>query len=189
MEDTVNRISPLPTPPTAIARAYQFCAPYANGQPPEHHLASGTENPRRICLAMIPEGAALMTLARRPFPDLQPNAKLGPIFLSADACTVGGSAAKPDILTSPDYYLRGYGPDNRLPSAGAVIPTPLIPTDASHLLVDLRVNYVHVRSACNNCCQLLIDRAYINFSPRANIPTYAAIRLARVSGRFASPIR
>lgn len=66
----------------------------------------------------------------------------------------------PDILTSPDYILRGYGPDNRiLYGTGAVIPTPQILTYAAQLLGDPRVAYVHVRTACNNCYQLRIDRA------------------------------
>ncbi len=151
------RFAPIPT---ATARAYQSGAPDANGQPAERHLATGTGNPCRHCLAMIPEGAAMLVLSHRPFPDLQPYAELGPIFLCANPCVAGGGATMPQILTSPDYILRGYGPDNRiLYGTGAVIATPQIPTHAAQLLADPAVAYVHVRSARNTCYQLRIDRA------------------------------
>lgn len=149
------QFTPIPTP---MARAYQSGAPDANGQAPEHHVSNGGGNPCRHCLRMIPEGAGMLVLAHRPFPTLHPYAELGPIFLCADPCEAGGGEALPEILDSPDYILRGYGPDDRIVyGTGGVIPKARIPDRAANLLADARVTYVHVRSARNNCYQLRID--------------------------------
>jgi Protein of unknown function (DUF1203) len=107
---------------------------------------------------MIPEGAAMLVLAHRPFPAPQPYAEVGPIFLCAQECEAGGEGA-PEILDSPDYIIRGYGPDDRIVyGTGAVVPTGGIVAEAGARLADPRVAYVHVRSARNNCFQVRIDR-------------------------------
>ena len=150
------RFTPIPT---HIVRAYQAGAPDANGQVPEPHIARSGGLPCRHCLQMIPEGAGMLILAHRPFPALQPYAEVGPIFLCADPCEAGGGAALPEVLESPDYILRGYGPDHRIVySTGAVVPTDQIAAQAAARLDDPRVVYVHVRSARNNCYQMRIDR-------------------------------
>ena len=151
------RFTPIPTD---IVRAYQAGAPDANGQPPERHISNGGGNPCRHCLRMIPQGAGMLVLAHRPFPSLQPYAELGPIFLCADPCEAGGNEGLPAMLASPDYIVRGYGPDDRIVyGTGAVVSTPEIAAQAAVRLADPRVAYVHVRSARNNCYQVRIDRA------------------------------
>ena len=145
--------------PTQTVRAYQSGAPDANGQTPERHISDGDGNPCRHCLQMIPKGAAMLVLAHRPFPAPQPYAELGPIFLCADPCEAGGGDQVPEILNSPDYIVRGYGPDDRIVyGTGAVVPTGQILVEAGARLADERVAYVHVRSARNNCFQVRIDR-------------------------------
>lgn len=146
--------------PTETARAYRAGSPDANGQEPERHVAQGTGNPCRHCLALIPEGAPMMVLAHRPFPAPQPYAEIGPIFLCADDCDAAGTIALPAMLDSPDYILRGYGSDDRIVyGTGAVVATAQIPTEAEARFSDPRVAYIHVRSARNNCFQCRIDRA------------------------------
>jgi hypothetical protein len=146
--------------PTDLVRAYQEGAPDANGQCPERHVSSGDGSPCRHCLKMIPEGAGMLVLAHRPFPAPQPYAEVGPIFLCADPCAPGGGAALPDILTSPDYIVRGYSPADRIVyGTGGVVPTSEIAARAADLLRDAQIAYVHVRSARNNCFQVRIDRA------------------------------
>lgn len=145
--------------PTEVARHYQAGGADANGQVPERVLAEGGGNPCRHCLKMVPEGAGMLVLAHRPFPGLHPYAELGPIFLCADPCEEGGGEALPAMLASPDYIVRGYGPDDRIVyGTGGVVPTSAIPDRAATLLGDARVAYVHVRSARNNCFQVRIDR-------------------------------
>jgi hypothetical protein len=151
------RYTPIPT---ETVRAYQAGAPDANGQTPERHVATGAGNPCRHCLGMIPQGAAMLVLAHRPFPAPQPYAEVGPIFLCAESCAAGGGTDVPAMLASPDYILRGYGADNRIVyGSGAVTPTDQLASRAAALLTDARIAYVHVRSARNNCFQLRIDKA------------------------------
>jgi hypothetical protein len=149
------RFSPIPTP---IARAYQSGGLDANGQVPERQVSEGDTNPCRHCLKMIPKGTGMLVLAHRPFPAPQPYAELGPIFLCVDACEAGGGAAMPQILQSPTYILRGYGPNDRIVyGTGAVVDRQSLYDEAARRLADPRVAYVHVRSARNNCFQVRID--------------------------------
>ncbi|NJM81532.1 MAG: DUF1203 domain-containing protein [Tabrizicola sp.] len=145
--------------PTDLARHYQSGGADANGQMPERQVSDGDGNPCRHCLAMIPQGAAMLVLAHRPFPAPQPYAELGPIFLCAEPCAAGGGAELPAMLASPEYILRGYGADDRIVyGTGRVVPTEGLPQAAAHSLCDPRIAYLHVRSARNNCYQLRIDR-------------------------------
>lgn len=150
------RFTPIPT---ETVRAYQAGGPDANGQVPERHISDGQGTPCRHCLQMVPKDAGLLILAHRPFPGPQPYAEIGPIFLCADGCRAGGGAGLPEILTAPDYIVRGYGPDDRIVyGTGGVIATAEIPARAAALLADPAIAYVHVRSARNNCYQVRIDR-------------------------------
>lgn len=149
------RFTPLPT---ETVRAFQAGGADIWGLPPEHRLAEGGE-PCRHCLRPVAAGAEMLVLAHRPFPAPQPYAEAGPIFLCATPCEAGGGAEIPAILSSPDYIVRGYGPDHRIIyGTGAVVPTDRIPAEAAARLEDPRVAYVHVRSARNNCYQCRIDR-------------------------------
>ena len=145
--------------PTEIARAYQAGGVDSYGLLPERQVSDGGGNPCRHCLRMIPKGAGMLVLAHRPFGALQPYAETGPIFLCADACAAGGGVDVPEILASPDYILRGYGADERIVyGTGGVVPTGRIAERAAELLADARVEFVHVRSARNNCFQLRVER-------------------------------
>lgn len=145
--------------PTDVVRAYQAGGPDANGQVPERKLSDGGVTPCRHCLKLIPKGAEMLVLAHRPFPALQPYAEVGPIFFCAEPCAVGSGEAVPEMLASPEYIVRGYGPDDRIVyGTGGVVVTEAIPARAAELLADRRVAYVHVRSARNNCFQCRIDR-------------------------------
>ena len=145
--------------PTGAARAYQAGGMDANGQEPERRVSDGGGNPCRHCLRMIPEGAGMLVLAHRPFPSLQPYAEVGPIFLCAETCEAGGGEARPEMLASSDYIVRGYGADDRIVyGTGGVVATGAIPARAEVLFADPRVSYLHVRSSRNNCYQCRIDR-------------------------------
>jgi hypothetical protein len=147
--------------PTETARRYQAGGEDANGQRPEHTLSDGDGNPCRHCLRFIPRGRGMLILSHRPFPAPQPYAETGPVFLCAEHCDApADQAAFPEILTSPDYILRGYNAQDRIVyGTGAVVPTGRIRAEAEAWLSDPRVAYLHLRSARNNCYQLRIDRA------------------------------
>jgi hypothetical protein len=146
--------------PTDVVRAYQAGRADANGQVPERGVSDGDGNPCRHCLGMIPKGAGMLILAHRPFPEPQPYAEVGPIFLCADPCDAGGGVERPEMLASPDYIVRGYGANDRIVyGTGGVVATGAIPARAGELFGDARVAYLHVRSARNNCYQVRIDRS------------------------------
>lgn len=145
---------------TADVEKYRAGGLDANGHVPERHVAPQDGLPCRHCMKMIKTGEAFHVLAHRPFPEAQPYAEVGPIFLHADVCLRGEETNEiPAFLASPQYIVRGYGADNRIVyGTGAVVATAAIPTAAQSLLERGDIAYVHVRSATNNCYHCRIDR-------------------------------
>lgn len=144
---------------TEEAEALRAGAPDAYGNPPERLVSPG-DMPCRHCLGPIDAGEAMLVLAYRPFPALQPYAETGPIFLHAGPCRrYEAVEVVPPMLASPDYIVRGYGDNDRIVyGTGAVTPTERIAAYAGELLAHEDIAYVHVRSARNNCFQCRIDR-------------------------------
>ena len=147
--------------PSDLAARYRRREPDAYGLTPELHVSDGQGMPCRHCLANIADGDSYLILAYRPFPELQPYAETGPIFLHAEECEAyaGGEAVPPILTTSKDYLLRGYSADDRIVyGTGAVTPVDGIDARAGELLERPEVAYIHVRSARNNCYQCRIER-------------------------------
>ncbi|MCB4457126.1 DUF1203 domain-containing protein [Leisingera sp. McT4-56] len=146
--------------PTEIVRALQEGGPDAHGQMPERTVSDGGGNPCRHCLQYIPEGQEMLILAHRPFPEAQPYAETGPIFLCADHCARHEGEAVPEVLKgSPDYLIKGYSADHRIVyGTGIVIPQAEMMGRAAAIFADERVDYIHIRSSRNNCYQARIDR-------------------------------
>ncbi|MBY6141409.1 DUF1203 domain-containing protein [Leisingera daeponensis] len=151
------KITPLPT---EIVRALQNGGPDAHGQRPERTVSDGGGNPCRHCLRYIPKGAGMLILAHRPFPQAQPYAETGPIFLCADHCARHDGEALPEALEgSPDYLIKGYSANHRIVyGTGIVTPQAQMMAQAEAIFADQRVSYIHIRSARNNCYQARIDR-------------------------------
>ncbi len=152
------RYTPMPSD---LAARYRCREPDAYGQTPEIHLSDGGGMPCRHCLANISAGDPYLILAYRPFPELQPYAETGPIFLHAEECQAyaGGDTVPPILTTSKDYLLRGYSPGDRIVyGSGSVVPVDSIGSRAAELLQRAEIAYVHVRSARNNCYQCRIER-------------------------------
>lgn len=147
--------------PTESVRALQKGEPDAYGHTPERRISDGDGVPCRHCLKNVAAGEAYLILAYRPFPELQPYAETGPIFLHAEACERAEEvAAIPELfLETSDYIVRGYNADNRIVyGTGAVVPTPDITGRAEVLLEREDIAYLHMRSARNNCYQCRIER-------------------------------
>jgi hypothetical protein len=123
-------------------------------------VSDGPGHPCRHCLKNIDAGEELLVFAYRPFPELQPYAETGPVFLHKEPCErYAAEEVLPPVLTSPDFIVRGYNADNRIVyGTGAVTLTPDIRSYATQLLERPEIAYVHVRSARNNCYQCRIDR-------------------------------
>jgi hypothetical protein len=109
----------------------------------------------------VKAGQPYLILAHRPFPEPQPYAEIGPIFLHADACArYQASETVPPMLASPQYLIRGYSAGHRIVyGSGRIVPTAAIPDAAADMFRDARISYIHVRSASNNCYQCRIDRS------------------------------
>lgn len=147
--------------PTPVARAYQTGGVDANQQIPERAISDGGGNPCRHCLTEIPAGKEMLVLAHRPFPELQPYAESGPIFLCADECERHqDSTTLPKMFHSWNSVLiKGYTPENRIQyGTGVIVPVEAIETNAQAILERQEVAYVHMRSATNNCYLGRIER-------------------------------
>lgn len=133
----------------------------ANGQVAERAVSDGAGNPCRCCLTNIPQGADMLICAGRPFPNLQPYAETGPIFLCADDCAPwAGQGVPPILTTSPDYLLKAYCADHRIIyGTGKITDAGEVARYAESLLGREDVAFVDVRSARNNCFQTRIVRA------------------------------
>jgi hypothetical protein len=146
---------------TDTARRYQAGGIDANGQAPERRVSNGAGLPCRHCLRLIPKGAPFLILAHRPFPEVQPYAEVGPIFLCADPCE-----RHPETETLPEMFagwdkliLRGYGHDERIVyGTGEVVGTNEIEARAGALFERDDIAFIHLRSARNNCYQGRIER-------------------------------
>ncbi|MCD2181503.1 DUF1203 domain-containing protein [Rhizobium sp. GN54] len=145
--------------PTETATAYWNGGPDAYGMTPERAVSDGDGVPCRHCLNSVRAGEAYLILAHRPFPDPQPYAETGPIFLHAAPCPAYAGPGLPPMLESRDYIVRGYDDRDRIVyGTGAVTPTGEIAGYAEALLERTDIAYVHVRSARNNCYQCKIVR-------------------------------
>ncbi|TFL19751.1 DUF1203 domain-containing protein [Jannaschia formosa] len=142
----------LPFDPDFVA-SVRAGGPDANGRPAERAVSDGGGAPCRACLDDIGKGAAMLILAARPFPDLQPYAELGPIFLHADDCPAWDGEGLPPVLgTSPDYLVKSYGADHRIRyGTGAVVATGNLAQAVADRLGDAATAFVDIRSARNNC--------------------------------------
>ncbi|VAW14902.1 hypothetical protein MNBD_ALPHA11-1681 [hydrothermal vent metagenome] len=122
-------------------------------QPTERSISDGVGNPCRHCLQFIPEGEGFLICAARPFPELQPYAETGPIFLCAANCVAWAGQGIPPVLRhSPNYLLKGYSADYRIVyGTGKITPTDDIERTLIEILMQDKVAFVDVRSALNNC--------------------------------------
>lgn len=145
--------------PTETVTAYRHGAPDAHGQTPERTISDGAGNPCRHCLRYIPKGQDMLVLAHCPFPDLQPYAEIGPIFLCAQPCVRHSGTKVPEIFTvSPDYLIKGYCAEDRIVyGTGIIVQKDQLMAQAEAIFANPQVAYIHLRSARNNCYQARID--------------------------------
>jgi len=148
--------------PTAIAKTYWTGAADAYGMKPERQTSDGEGVPCRHCLSNVASGDSYLILAYCPFPERQPYAEIGPIFLHAKQCLSYSDNASipPSYLRGKSRILRGYDTNNRIIyGTGKVVEPDSIEHYAQELLNNPDVHYVHVRSSENNCYAFRIDRA------------------------------
>jgi len=147
--------------PTDVVQAFRSGAPDANGMAPERFVSDGSGIPCRHCLSDVAAGDPVLVLAHRPFPERQPYAEIGPIFLHAEACDRHDPAAgvPPVILARKELLIRGYGADDRIvEGTGQAIQSNDVDATAAVLLDLPEVAYLHTRCLGNNCYQCRIER-------------------------------
>jgi Protein of unknown function (DUF1203) len=147
--------------PTEQARQFQLGAPDAFGLPPERAISDGDGVPCRHCLHDVAAGEPYLILAYRPFPDLQPFAETGPIFLHAEPCAraTDANTAPPNLTKRKAHLVKGYSKNNRIVyGTGKIAPSAELDAEAENILKRDDVAYVHVRSAVNNCYTCRIER-------------------------------
>jgi len=147
--------------PSVRARDYWQGQSDENSQHPETVISDGTGNPCRHCLTEIPAGKKMLILAYRPEQKINPYAEVGPVFLCAEPCErhpVTGSL--PSMFLSYESLLvRGYNSEGRIVyGTGGVVGVGQIEERACSLFEDNSVEYVHLRSASNNCYQCKVER-------------------------------
>jgi hypothetical protein len=111
-------------------------------------------------LSDVAAGAPFLVLAHRPFPEAQPYAETGPIFVHAEPCERHGETTEvPELFRSrAQVLIRGYGKEDRIVyGTGQVVPSAKIGAVARDLLARPEVAYLHLRSASNNCYQCRIE--------------------------------
>ncbi len=146
---------------TETAHSLRAGNPDANGRAPERDISDGSGLPCRHCLSDVAAGAPFLILAHRPFPEAQPYAETGPIFLHAEPCERHGEGVEVPalFLSRAQALIRGYDQDDRIVTGtGQVVVSAEIATVAQDLLAAPEVAYLHLRSASNNCYQCRIER-------------------------------
>ena len=133
----------------------------AYGLTPERRISDGDGVPCRHCLQNVAAGEPYLVLAYRPFPDLQPYAETGPIFLHAEACeraeeTPTFRNCLPGRQTISCEAMQRTTASSTAPARSC--RRRGIPERAAHLLSRADMAYLHMRSARNNCYQCRIER-------------------------------
>ena len=146
---------------TETTRALQAGGLDANGQAPEHQVSDGSGVPCRHCLSDVAASEPFLILAHRPFPEAQPYAETGPIFVHAEPCARHRETAEVPalFLNREQVLIRGYGQDDRIVyGTGQMVPSAKIGAVAQDLLARPEVAYLHLRSAGYNCYGCRIER-------------------------------
>lgn len=148
--------------PTEEARRFQAGGLDAHGMAAERRISDGDGVPCRHCLVDVAKGEAYLILAYRPFPQLQPYAETGPIFLHAAACERAADRrdAPAMLMKRAHHLIKGYGADDRIVyGTGKIVTSTDLAPAAAEILGRDDVAYVHVRSALNNCYTCRVERA------------------------------
>ena len=146
---------------TLVVRALQAGRLDANNMVPEKVVSQGGGMPCRHCLSYIEAGEEMLILSYRPFETIQPYAEQGPVFLHARQCERYANTALPPemFLEWKQLLIRGYTSDERIQyGTGKVVKTRSLVKECTALLSDTEIDYVHIRSASNNCYQCRVER-------------------------------
>ena len=146
--------------PTDYTRMIQRNGRDSNNQQPQFKISDGQGNPCRHCLELIEEGDEMLVFSYKPFNSIQPYAEQGPVFIHRRECSPYNlETGFPEVLAaSTDYIVRGYNTvEEIIYGTGKVVPYTEIMNYAAELLALAEVEFVHIRSATNNCYQARVE--------------------------------
>lgn len=146
---------------TDVVRELQRGGPDANGRTSEKFISDGQGVPCRHCLANINAGDEVLVLSHKPFQTKQPYAEQGPIFLHSDECDPYKEVEKLPSMYAPEglLLLRGYSKDERIIyGTGTITDNSDIAQIADRIFSNPDVQFIHARSASNNCYQFKITQ-------------------------------
>ena len=144
---------------TDVVRKLQRGGADANGRTPEKFISDGEGVPCRHCLANIKAGDEVLVLSHKPFQTKQPYAEQGPIFLHSAECESYQEVDKLPSVYTPEgqLLLRGYDKEERIIyGTGTIIENSNIAQIAARIFSNPDVQFIHARSASNNCYQFKI---------------------------------
>ena len=132
----------------------------ANNQAAVKTVADGGRSPCRHCLGLVREGEPLLILSYRPFPQAQPYAETGPIFLHGEHCEHYEGTSLPGWFQFLDPALvRGYTEKDWIAyDTGDVVSGAELEARCREILANPEIAYVHIRSKFN-CFQCRVERA------------------------------
>lgn len=146
---------------TSLVRSLQAGGRDANNMRPEKVMATEKIGLCRHCLKEIVAGEEMLILSHRPFQATQPYAEQGPLFLHANPCERFEETPQPpaNFLEREHLLIRGYTSDERIKyGTGKVVDTHSLVDGCLAILEDPEIEYIHVRSASNNCYQCRVER-------------------------------
>ena len=115
--------------------------------------------PLRCCLTEAEVGARVALVAHRPFPGDGPYAKVGPVYIHADACAGYRRTDRyPEPFRHRTQVLRAYGHDGRIVDA-ELVPGEQAEVAITRLLSNPAVAFLHSRNVLYGCYMFAVHRA------------------------------
>ena len=146
---------------TPVARALQTGGRDANNMLPEKAISPGGGMPCRHCLQDIEAGEEMLIISYQPFETVQPYAEQGPVFLHGRPCIRHEETETSPLMFQEreQFLIRGYTRDERIKyGTGKVVKTRFLEDECNAVFADEDIEFVHVRSASNNCFQCRVER-------------------------------
>ena len=147
--------------PHETRKSFRDRASDTNRQKPKAYISDGSSIPCYHCLNYAEMGDGYLLLVNRFFPDTQPYAGVGPIFIHSKGYQHFDNLSQvPKMISARNQMIiRGYSVRNRIvEDTGQLIETKNIQAAAKHLLKNIQISCLHVRSVSNNCFQCRIER-------------------------------
>ena len=139
--------------PTHEFKQFQRGKVDANNQVGKTQISNGSGLPCRHCLTDIDQSDSCLLFAYRPFNSVNPYTESGPVFIHKQDCKRFVQRSIPKIILERQHVIiRGYDDqDTIVEDTGQVIKTDDFMRKAKEVLYTENVDYMHVRSASNNC--------------------------------------